>query len=216
MSSLGAGVQFRRPWKGPQAGMRSTRLNSSGTITAPTRRMWRCPYRFGATTLLLRARGGGGGGWGCALPSTRARLLGGVERYKGCPYRLASSRRSGPWEGAHKGCPYRLSSLGVLPWEGHPQGVPLPIVFSRRFALRRAPTRGIGPYRIVFSRTFSPRRAPTRGAPTDCLFSARNRPSAKDAHKRICVRPTDCLSRRLALGRAPTRGAPTDCLLSAA
>ena len=56
-----------------------------------------------------------------------------------------------PGEGTHKGCPYRLSSLGVLPWEGHPQGVPLPIVFSRRFALGRAPT---------------------RGAPTDCLLSA--------------------------------------------
>ena len=54
-------------------------------------------------------------------------------------------------KGAHKGCPYRLSSLGVLPWGGHPQGVPLPIVFSRRFALGRAPT---------------------RGAPTDCLLSA--------------------------------------------
>ena len=56
-----------------------------------------------------------------------------------------------PGEGTHKGCPYRLSSLGVLPWGGHPQGVPLPIVFSRRFALGRAPT---------------------RGAPTDCLLSA--------------------------------------------
>ena len=49
----------------------------------------------------------------------------------------------GPEKGAHKGRPYRLSSVGVWPWEGHPQGVPfLPIVFSRRFALRRAPTRG--------------------------------------------------------------------------
>ena len=80
--------------------------------------------------------------------------------HKGCPYRL-SSLGVLPWEGhpqgvplpivlsafcpgkgTHKGCPYRLSSLGVLPWEGHPQGVPLPIVLSRRFALRRAPTRG--------------------------------------------------------------------------
>ena len=65
-----------------------------------------------------------------------------------------------PAKGTHKGCPYRLSSLGVLPWEGHPQGVPLPIVFSRRFALRRAPT---------------------RGAPTDCLLSAFC--PAKGAHK---------------------------------
>ena len=29
-----------------------------------------------------------------------------------------------------------------MPWEGHPQGVPLPIVLSRRLALGRAPTRG--------------------------------------------------------------------------
>ena len=57
----------------------------------------------------------------------------------------------GPGKGTHKGCPYRLSSLGVWPWEGHPQGVPLPIVLSRRLALGRAPT---------------------RGAPTDCPLSA--------------------------------------------
>ena len=56
-----------------------------------------------------------------------------------------------PEKGTHKGCPYRLSFLGVVPWEGHPQGVPLPIVFSGRYALGRAPT---------------------RGAPTDCLFWA--------------------------------------------
>ena len=42
-------------------------------------------------------------------------------------------------KGTHKGCPYRLSSLGVWPWEGHPQGAPLPI---GRLALGRAPTRG--------------------------------------------------------------------------
>ena len=47
-----------------------------------------------------------------------------------------------PEEGAHKGRPYQLSSLGVMPWGGHPQGAPLPIVFSRRYALGRAPTRG--------------------------------------------------------------------------
>ena len=52
-----------------------------------------------------------------------------------------------PGEGTHKGRPYHLSSLGVLPWGGHPQGAPLPIVFSRRYALGRAPTRG-APTRI--------------------------------------------------------------------
>ena len=188
-------------------------------------------------------------------------------------------------EGTHKGC-YRLSSLGVRPWEGHPQGVPLPIVFSRRSALERAPTRGAPtvcllsafcpgkgthkgcPYRlsslgvlpwgghpqgaplpIGFSRRFALGRAPTRGAPTDCLLSAFC--PAKGAHKGCPYRLSSLgvlpwkgthkgcpyrlsslgvlpwkghpqgvplpivFSRRFALGRAPTRGAPTDCLLSA-
>ena len=54
-----------------------------------------------------------------------------------------------PEKGAHKGHPYRLSFFGVMPWGGRPQGAPLPIVFFRRYALGRAPT---------------------RGAPTDCLL----------------------------------------------
>ena len=108
-----------------------------------------------------------------------------------------------PGKGTHKGCPYRLSSLGVLPWEGHPQGVPLPIVFSRRFALGRAPT---------------------RGAPTDCLLSAFC--PGKGTHKGCPYRLSSLgvlsweghpqgvplpivFSRRFALRRAPTRGAPT-------
>ena len=115
----------------------------------------------------------------------------------------------GPGEGTHKGRPYRLSSLGVWPWGGHPQGAPLPIVFSPRYALGRAPT---------------------RGAPTDCLLSAFC--PGKGAHKgrpyrlsSLGVLPWEghpqgaplpiVFSRRFALGRAPTRGAPTDCLLSA-
>ena len=115
----------------------------------------------------------------------------------------------GPGKGTHKGRPYRLSSLGVWPWGGHPQGAPLPIVFSRRSALGRAPT---------------------RGAPTDCLLSAFG--PGEGTHKgrpyrlsSLGVRPWEghpqgaplpiVFSRRSALGRAPTRGAPTDCLLSA-
>ena len=173
----------------------------------------------------------------------------------------------GPGKGTHKGRPYRLSCLGVWSWKGHPQGVPLPIVFSRRLGLRRAPTRGAPtdcllsafgpakgthkgcPYRlsslgvlpceghpqgaplpIVFSRRFDLRRAPTRGAPTDCLLSAFG--PAKGTHKGCPYRLSSLgvltceghpqgvplpivFSRRLDLGRAPTRGAPTDCLLSA-
>ena len=189
-----------------------------------------------------------------------------------------------PGEGTHKGRPYRLSSLGGMPWGGHPQGVPLPIVFSRRYALGRAPTRGAPtdcllsavcpgegthkgcPYRlsslggmpwgghpqgvplpIVFSRRYALGRAPTRGAPTDCLLSAVC--PGEGTHKGCPYRlsslgvmpweghPQGCpyrlsslggmpwgghpqgvplpivFSRRYALGRAPTRGA-TDCLLS--
>ena len=133
-----------------------------------------------------------------------------------------------PGEGTHKGRPYQLPSLGVMPWGGHPQGAPLPIAFSRRYALGRAPTRGAptncllsyaalcpgegthkgrpyqlpslgvmpwgghpqgAPLPIAFSRRYALGRAPTRGAPTNCLLSA------------LCP--------------APTRGAPTNCLLSA-
>ena len=90
-----------------------------------------------------------------------------------------------PEKGVHKGCP-RFSSFG-LALKGHPQGVPLPIVFSRRFALRRAPT---------------------RGAPANCLLSAYC--PGKGAHK---GRPYQ-LSSLGVCRRAPTRGAPTDCLLS--
>ena len=63
--------------------------------------------------------------------------------------KIADEGRPQGGEGAHKGRPYQLSSLGVMPWGGHPQGAPLPIVFSGRYALGRAPT---------------------RGAPTDCLL----------------------------------------------
>ena len=176
-----------------------------------------------------------------------------------CPYRLKGLGR------AHKGRPYRLSSLGVMPWGGRPQGAPLPIVFSRRYALGRAPTRGAPtdcllsalcpgegahkgrPYRlsslgvmpwggrpqgaplpIVFFRRYALGRAPTRGAPTDCLLSAlcpgegthKGRPYRLSS---LGVMPWGgrpqgaplpiVFSRRYALGRAPTRGAPTDCLL---
>ena len=128
----------------------------------------------------------------------------------------------GPGKGTHKGCPYRLSSVGVWPWEGHPQGVPLPIVFCRRFDLGRAPTRG-APTDCLLS-AFGPGEGAHkgcpyrlssvgvltwegRGAPTGCLLSAL-------ALGRAPTRGT-AFSRRSALGRAPTRGAPTDCLLSA-
>ena len=179
------------------------------------------------------------------------------------PTRGAPTSAFCPGKGTHKGRPYRLSSLGVLPWEGRPQGAPLPIVFSRRYALGRAPTRGAptdcllsavcpgegthkgcpylggmpweghpqgAPLPIVFSRRYALGRAPTRGAPTDCLLSAVC--PGKGTHKGRPYRLSSLggmpwgghpqgvplpivVSRRYALGRAPTRGAPTDCLLSA-
>ena len=172
-----------------------------------------------------------------------------------------------PGEGTHKGRPYQLSSLGVMPWGGHPQGAPLPIAFSRRYALGRAPTRGAptncllsalcrgegthkgrpyllpslgvmpwgghpqgAPLPIAFSRRYALGRAPTRGAPTYCLLSAlcpgegthKGRPyllpslgvMAWGGHPQGAPLPI-AFSRRYALGRAPTRGAPTICLLSA-
>ena len=172
-----------------------------------------------------------------------------------------------PGEGTHKGRPYQLPSLGVMPWGGHPQGAPLPIAFSRRYALGRAPTRGAptncllsalcpgegahkgrpyqlpslgvvpwgghpqgAPLPIAFSRRYALGRAPTRGAPTNCLLSALC--PGEGAHKgrpyqlpSLGVMPWGghpqgaplpiAFSRRCALGRAPTRGAPTNCLLSA-
>ena len=95
-----------------------------------------------------------------------------------------NSRRRAPTRGTHK---------------GHPQG---------------APTRGTHkgrPYRIVFSRRFALGRAPTRGAPTN-LSSLGVLPW--EGHPQGAPLPI-VFSRRFALGRAPTRGAPTDCLLSA-
>ena len=85
-----------------------------------------------------------------------------------------------PGKGAHKGCPYRLSSLDIMPWEGRPQGVP-PIVFFRRLALGRAPT---------------------RGAPTDCLLSTLC--PGKGAHKG-CPRLS---SRAFGPGKGTHKGCP--------
>ena len=112
-----------------------------------------------------------------------------------------------PGEGTHKGR-YQLPSLGVMPWGGHPQGAPLPIAFSPRYALGRAPTRGATncllsalcpgegahkgrPY-LLSSPGVMPWGGRPQGAPLPIVFS-----------------------RRYALGRAPTRGAPTYCLLPA-
>ena len=203
-------------------------LSEKGTAFVFSRRnaLRRAPTRGAPTNCLLSAfgpgkgthKGSSRGPWeghpDCLLSALR----------RACPYQLPSAYC--PGKGTHKGRPYRLSSLdfkgcpyrsslGVMPWEGHPQGVPLPIVFSRRYALGRAPTRGDC---LPLARI------------TDCLLSALC--PGKGTHKGCPYRlsslgvwpweghPQGVLlpivfSRRLALGRAPTRGAPTDCLLSA-
>ena len=77
-----------------------------------------------------------------------------------------------------------------MAWGGHPQGVPLPIVFCRRFGPGEGTHKGC-PYRL-FSVGVLAWGGHPQGVPLPIVFS-----------------------RRFALGRAPTRGAPTDCLLSA-
>ena len=113
-----------------------------------------------------------------------------------------------PGKGTHKGCPYRLSSLGVLPCEGHPQGVPLPIVFSRRFALGRAPTRG-APTDCPLS-AFCPAKGTHKGCPYRLSSLPWRFALAFEGHPQEVPLPI-VFSRRFALRRAPTRGAPTDC-----
>ena len=120
-----------------------------------------------------------------------------------------------------------------MPWGGHPQGAPLPIVFFRRYALGRAPTRGAPtnclfsalcpgegthkgrPYQLSFFGVMPwggrPQGAPTRGAPTNCLFSALC--PGEGTHK---GRPYQLsFFGVMPWRRAPTRGAPTNCLFSA-
>ena len=112
-------------------------------------------------------------------------------------------------KGTHKGRPYRLFCLGVWAWEGHPQGVPLPIVLSRRLGLGRAPTRGAPT--DCFVSAFGPGKGTHKGCPSRlfCLGVW-----AWEGHPQGVPLPI-VLSRRLGLGRAPTRGAPTDCFVSA-
>ena len=114
----------------------------------------------------------------------------------------------GPGKGTHKGCPYQLASLGVWPWEGHPQGVPLPIGFSRRSALGRAPTRGATDWLLSAF-------CPTKGTHKWCPYRLASLGVwAWEGHPQGAPLPIG-FSRPFALGRAPTRGAPTDWLLSA-
>ena len=81
-----------------------------------------------------RPQGGGGRPQGAPLPIVFSRRYA-VGR---APTRSAPTscllRALCLEKGTHKGRPYQLSSPGVMPREGHPQGVPLPIVFFGRYA----------------------------------------------------------------------------------
>ena len=100
---------------------------------------------------------------------------------------------------------------------------------SRRYALRRAPTRGAPT--DSFLSALCPENRASQGLPLPIVFS-RNFATAKGTHEGCPYRLSSLgvlpweghpqgvplpivLSRRFALGRAPTRGAPTDCPLSA-
>ena len=110
-----------------------------------------------------------------------------------------------PGEGTHKGRPYQLSSLGVLTWGGHPQGAPLPIVFSRRYGRGRAPTRGAPTYCLLSA--FGPGEGTHKGCPYRLSFLGVMAGGGRPQGAPLPI----AFSRRYALGRAPTRGAPTDC-----
>ena len=222
-----------------------------------------CPYRVS----FLGVMAWGGRPQGAPLPIVFSRRYGrGRAPTRGAPTECLFSALW-PGEGTHKGRPYQLFSLSVMAGEGRPQGVPLPSVFSRRYGLGRAPTRGAPtnclfsalwpgegthkgrPYQLsslgvmawgghpqgallpsVFSRRYGLGRAPTRGAPTECLFSALwpGEGTHKGCPYRLSFlgvmagegRPQGVplpivFFRRYGLGRAPTRGAPTECLFSA-
>ena len=156
LSILRVGLEFAKSQSAGQS-----HLNSDATIAYEGRPQGApLPIVFSRRSALGRAPRGvplplgvrpwGGHPQGAPLPIVFSRRFA-LRRAptRGAPTGLLSAFC--PGKGTHKGCPYRLSSLGVRPWGGHPQGAPLPIVFSRRFALGRAPT---------------------RGAPTGCLLSA--------------------------------------------
>ena len=162
-----------------------------------------------------RPQGGGGRPQGAPLPIVffRRYALGRA------PTRGAPTDSPCPGEGTYKGCPYQLSSLGVMPWGGHPQGAPLPI----RHALGRAPTRGAPtdspcpgegthkgrPYRFAMPWGGHPQGAPLPIRPCPGEGTHKGRPyrfaMPWGGHPQGAPLPI-----RHALGRAPTRGAPTD------
>ena len=149
------------------------------------------PYRLS----FLGVMAGGGSPQGAPLPIVFSRRYGrGRAPTRGAPTDCLFSALW-PGEGAHKGRPYRFA----MPWGGRPQGAPLPIAFSRRCAMGRAPTRGAPTYCLLSA--FGPGEGTHKGCPY-LLSSPGVMPwggSPQGAPLPI----------RYALGREPTRGAPT-------
>ena len=89
-----------------------------------------------------------------------------------------------------------MSSLGIMPWKGHPQGVPY-----RLSSLAFGPGKGNAPP-IVFSR-----RLALKGAHKGCPYRLSSLGVCALEGRPQGV-PLIVFSRRLALRRAPTRGLP--------
>ena len=108
--------------------------------------------------------------------------------------KIADEGRPQGGEGTHKGCPYLLFSAKKP-------------AFSRQRRMEFA----IAHYDLHSSRRYAIKRGPTRGAPTDCLlFSAKKPASSCQRRMEFAIAHYDLhSSRRYALRRAPTRGAPT-------
>ena len=158
-----------------------------------------------------RPQGGEGTHKGCPLPSFIGQETGlqSPKTYGICDSALRSAQFQAlcPGEGTHKGRPYQFSSLGVMPWGGHPQGAPLPILFSRRYALGRAPTRGAPTNCLV--RALCLEKGAHKGSPYQLSSPG---VMLREGHPQGEPLPV-VITGRYALGRAPTRGAPTHCLL---
>ena len=108
--------------------------------------------------------------------------------------KIADEGRPQGGEGTHKGCPYLL----------FPAKKPASSCQRRReFAIAH--------YDLHSSRRYALRRAPTRGAPTNCLlFPAKKPASSRQIRMEFAIAHYGLhSSRRYALRRAPTRGAPT-------
>ena len=159
-----------------------------------------CPYQLSSSR---RFGPGKGTHKGSPLPIRILRL-----RTMICPQGVPLPAFLRLGKGTHKGCPYRLVNLSrVLPWGGHPQGVPLPIGLLSAHAGGEGTHKG-RPYPIVFSRRAHPGGKGThKGCPYGWLMRARAHRGG--GHPQGVPLRLVNEGARTPGGRAPTRGAPT-------